>query len=252
MPTITTLKIITEKPEKAAPAKEKAAEAVAFHPPSLDSAPDPLKKDVERGHTILLHTRKTLPKHTGNELDCTNCHFKAGMTKEALSLVGVDAVYPKYTSGKKQPADLAMQTNACFERYLNAPPLPADSNDMLAILVYYRWISNGIPVDANVPWLGLKPIQSSHKPDVEAGKKLFSKCVPCHGQHGQGLLPSGAPPLWGDGAFPAGGGMGQVGTLAAFVHRLMPKGNPDLTVPEALDAAGYVLSHPRLRQKKEP
>ena len=152
---------------------------------------------------------------------------------------------------KKKIVDLAMLTNMCFERYLNTEPLPADSNDMIAILTYYQWISKGIPVYSNVPWLGLELIKSEHKLNSQDGSKVFTQCMPCHGKNGQGLLPSGAPPLWGNGAFPAGPGMGKEDMLAAFVHRFMPKGNPDLSTTQALDVAAFVLSHPRPQMKQK-
>ncbi|MCA9284269.1 MAG: hypothetical protein KDA22_03575, partial [Phycisphaerales bacterium] len=36
-------------------------------------------------------------------------------------------------------------------------------------------------------------------------------------------------------------------TLAAFTYLNMPKGNPDLTVEQAIDVAAYVASQPRPR-----
>jgi cytochrome c len=38
--------------------------------------------------------------------------------------------------------------------------------------------------------------------------------------------------------------------LAAFVHRFMPKGNPDLSTAQALDVAAFVLSNPRPQLKQ--
>jgi thiosulfate dehydrogenase len=221
-----------------------------FDPPKISEAPKEIRDMVQRGYNIVHETHKYAPNHVGNKLDCTNCHFNAGMVKDTLSLVGVRAMYPKYNPMKKKVIDLAELTNMCFQRYLNAKPLPADSDDMVAILTYYQWISKGIPIYAKVPWLGLKPIESEHTPDVHAGSMVFPQCVPCHGNNGQGLLPSGAPPLWGEGAFPAGPGMGQEDVLAAFVHRFMPKGYADLTITQALDVAAFMLSHPRPQMKQ--
>jgi thiosulfate dehydrogenase len=236
---------------QSAPVGEARAEgSLAFNPPGLSDVPDNIRAAVRRGYDILHETHKYAPNRVGNKLDCADCHADAGMVKDTLSLVGVGAVYPKYDPTRKEVVGLAMRTNLCFQRYLNAEPLPADGNDLAAILTYYQWISKGIPIYANVPWLGLEPIQSEHKPDVENGRKIFPRCASCHGPQGQGLGPTGTQPLWGEGAFPAGPGMGQVDVLAAFVHRFMPKGNPDLTVPQALDVAAFVLSHPRLQGAK--
>jgi thiosulfate dehydrogenase len=223
-----------------------------FNPPSLSDAPKEIRDMVRRGYNIVHETHKYAPNHVGNKLDCTNCHFNAGMVKDTLSFVGAPAVYPKYFPIVDKVIDIGMHTNLCFERYLNADPLPPNSKDMVAILTYYQWISKGIPIYTKVPWVGLEPIKSEHKPDVQAGSKVFPQCMPCHGKNGQGLLPSGAPPLWGEGAFPAGPGMGKEDMLAAFVHRFMPKGNADLTVTQALDVAAFVLSHPRPQMKHMP
>ena len=216
-----------------------------FNPPKISDAPKEIRDTVRRGYNIIHETHTYAPNHVGNKLDCTNCHFNAGMVKDTLSLVGVRAVYPKYHPKQKKVIDLVELTNLCFQRYLNTQPLPADGDDMVAILVYYQWISKGVPIYAKVPWLGLRPIKSKHKPDAQTGSKVFVQCVPCHGKNGQGLLPTDGPPLWGDGAFPAGPGMGKEDILAAFVHRLMPKGNADLSVTQALVVAAFVLSHPR-------
>jgi thiosulfate dehydrogenase len=227
-----------------------AASQLKFNPPKLSDAPADIRDVVQRGYNIIHETHKYAPNHVGNELDCTNCHFNAGMVKDTLSFVGAAAVYPKYFPVVDKVIDLAMHTNLCFERYLNADPLPANSSDMIAILTYYQWISKGIPVYAKVPWVGLKPIKNEHKPNAQAGSEVFTQCMPCHGKNGQGLLPSGAPPLWGDGAFPVGPGMGKEDMLAAFVHRFMPKGNPDLSTAQALDVAAFVLSNPRPQLKQ--
>jgi len=226
--------------------------SVTFNPPKLSDAPKDLQSTVQMGYNILHDTHKYAPNHVGNELDCTNCHFNAGMDKDTLSLVGVGAVFPRYIPMAKRAITLAELTNMCFMRYLNAKPLTVDSNEMTAILTYYQWISNGIPIYAKVPWLGMEPIQSGHQPNKQAGQQVFAQCSPCHGQQGQGRLPSGAPPLWGNGAFPAGPGMGRVDVLAAFVHRFMPKGNADLTADQSLDVSAFVLSHsrPQMTQMK--
>jgi thiosulfate dehydrogenase len=229
-----------------------AASQLKFNPPKLSDAPADIRDVVLRGYNIIHETHKYAPDHVGNALDCTNCHFNAGMVKDTLSFVGAPAVYPKYFPIVDKVIDIAMHTNLCFERYLNAAPLPPNSKDMVAILTYYQWISKGIPVYAKVPWVGLKPMKSEHKPNAQAGSNVFTQCMPCHGKNGQGLLPSGAPPLWGEGAFPAGPGMGKEDMLAAFVHRFMPKGNPDLSTDQALDVAAFVLSHPRPQMKHMP
>ncbi len=223
---------------------------VTFNPPPIDDAPANMRDAVRRGHRILMDTRGTLPEYTGNKLNCKNCHFQAGTIRKTLSLVGVAAVYPQYNRSEGYSIDLVERTNLCLTRNLNGKPLPPDGKEMQAVMAYYHWISKGVPVYAEVPWLGLEAIQSEHKPDVSHGKTLFgSKCSSCHGQNGQGHLPDDGPPLWGDDGFTASSDMAHTNTLAAFVHRFMPKGNADLTTVQALDVAAFVLSHPRAQMK---
>jgi thiosulfate dehydrogenase len=228
-----------------------AESQLKFNPPKLSDAPEDIRESVQRGYNIIHETHKYAPGHVGNKLDCTNCHFNAGMIEDTLPFVGTAAVFPKGSPMGNRTIDLATVTNMCFQRYLNADPLPADSEEMIAILTYYQWISKGIPIYAKVPWLGLEPLRSEHKGDVQAGSKVLAQCTPCHGQEGQGLANDG-PPLWGDGAFPAGPGMGREDMLAAFVRRFMPQGNADLTPEQALDVAAFILSHPRPQMKQTP
>jgi thiosulfate dehydrogenase len=222
---------------------------LTFNPPALGDAPKDMQEAVNRGHRILMDTRKEVPQYVGNQLDCRNCHFEAGRIRKTLSLVGVAAVYPKYQKQRGRSVDLVEQTNACFERNLKGKPLSPDSNDMQAIVAYCQWISKGIPIYADVPWLGLQDLQSNHKPDASNGKTLFGeRCSACHGQDGQGTKI--APPLWGDSSFTDGASMAHVQTFAAFDHAFMPKGNPDLKADEALDIAAYVTSQPRPHYKQ--
>jgi thiosulfate dehydrogenase len=226
-----------------------AESQLKFNPPKLSDAPKELEPLVQRGYNILHETHKYAPNHVGNKLNCTNCHFDAGTAKDTLSFVGTASAFPKFNPMQKKVIDLIAMTNMCFQRNLNAAPLPADSNDMIAILTYYQWLSKGIPIYTNVPWLGLEPIKSDHKPDIQEGKKVFSQCIPCHGSNGQGILPDDGPPLWGDDTYSSGSGMAKVEILGAFVHRFMPKGNPNLSTVQALDVAAFVLSHPRPEMK---
>jgi len=222
---------------------------VTFNPPALSAAPEDMQDAVNRGHKILMDTRKELPQYVGNKLDCKNCHFEAGMIRKTLSLVGVAATYPKYGQSEGYSVDLVAQTNHCFERSLNGKALPPDGNDMQAIVAYYHWISKGIPIYADVPWLGLKQLPSEHKPDTSKGSELFDvRCSSCHGPDGQGTRI--APPLWGNESCSDGATMSHWLTFAAFNHAFMPKGNPDLSVDQALDVAGFVLSHPRAHMKQ--
>jgi thiosulfate dehydrogenase len=217
---------------------------VAFNPPAPEQAPASIKNAVMLGYNILMNTQKYAPAYIGNKLNCRNCHFDAGRARNTLSLVGVAAKYPKFRKRQKYATDLVTRTQGCFQRSMNGKPLPPEGKLMQAIMAYYHWISRGIPIYAQVPWLGLKKLKSSHRPDPAAGQKVFaSVCARCHGDSGQGTQI--APPLWGPHSFNDGAGMHKLKNLSAFAFHYMPKGNPILNVTQALDVAGFITTKPR-------
>jgi ubiquinol-cytochrome c reductase cytochrome b subunit len=239
---IPTIETKAPTPESARPT-EGPGGMLMFNPPALDTAPADVRAAVKRGHDLLMDTGKMLPQNVGNKLTCSNCHFLAGMARDSVCLVGVSAEYPRVNPRTGREATLARKTNACLEMNLNGKPIPDEGPDMLDILAYYRWISSGIPVGADVPWLGLQPLQSSYQPTAAKGKAIYEgKCAVCHGNAGQGGT---GPPVWGDGSYTDGSQMAESKVLAAFVKRFMPQGNPNLTDEEALDVSAYMTPQPR-------
>ena len=231
----------------AVPQRETTA-SVTYSPPSPQDAPAAIREAVFLGANILTETGKYAAPYVGNKLSCTNCHFKAGITQGGknggLSLVGVGASYPQYRKRQDYAVDLETRTNDCFKRSMNGWPLPEESKEMAAIVTYYQWISKGLPVFAEIPWLGLKHLKSTHAPDKAKGGQLFdTKCSSCHGKNGEGT--SAAPPVWGDTSFNDGAGIHKPANLSAFAHLNMPLGNPDLSVEDALDVAEYITAQPR-------
>jgi thiosulfate dehydrogenase len=227
---------------------------IVYNPPKPEDAPKSIKNAVMLGYHILKDTQKYAGQYVGNQLNCTDCHFNAGLTKGGqnggLSLVGVGATYPKYRKRENYSVDLVTRTNNCFERSMNGTPLPANGKEMTAIVTYYTWISKGLPIYGKIPWLGLKHLKSSHKPDRAAGKKIFANdCARCHGGNGQGTPM--APPLWGSYSFNDGAGMRKLPNFAAFVHMNMPREDPNTSVAQAIDVAAYVTAQPRPHFQKE-
>lgn len=217
---------------------------VVFDPPRPEDAPESIREGVMLGYHILMDTQKYAPEYVGNELQCRSCHFNAGRERNTLSLVGVAAKYPKYRKRRDYVTDLVTRTQGCFQRSMNGKPLPSEGRKMQAIMAYYHWISKGVPIYADIPWLGLKKLRSDHKPDKAAGQKIFTQvCARCHGDDGHGT--EIAPPLWGPGSFNDGAGMHKLKNFSAFAHHFMPKNDPTLTVEEALDVAAYATSQPR-------
>jgi thiosulfate dehydrogenase len=222
--------------------------AVTYNPPSPEDAPLAIRDAVMLGYNIITQTQKYAAEFIGNKLSCDNCHFKGGITEGGkgggLSLVGISATYPKYRKRQNYSVDLVTRTNDCFKRSMNGRPLPPSSKEMTAILTYYQWISKGLPIYADITWLGLKHIKSTHNLDKTQGKQIFmQKCSMCHGSDEQGT--QAAPPLWGSHSFNDGAGMTKPENFSAFAYLNMPLGNPDLTEEQALDVGSYVTSQPR-------
>jgi len=228
---------------------------VVYNPPAPESAPADIKEAVMLGYHIVKETKKYAGEYVGNALSCTNCHFNAGMTRGGknggLSLVGVGATYPAYKKRENYAVNLITRTNDCFERSMNGKPLPASGKEMTAVVTYYQWISKGLPIYAEIPWLGLPLLKSSHQPHQAEGKKILAQnCTACHGSNGEGT-PLG-PPLWGPNSFNKGAGLAKLENFAAFVHLNMPRENPDLSDAQALDVAAYVTTQPRPHFKGKP
>lgn len=219
-----------------------------YMPPRPEEAPESIRDDVMLGFRLMNETANLLPEHVGNRLSCSSCHFDGGITEGGrtggLSLVGVAAKYPIYRDRAHAAVDLVGRTNSCFERSMNGRALDPDSAEMTALMTYYHWISRGIPIYAEVPWLGLTHLASDHRGDPRAGETIYAaNCAKCHGADGAGTLL--APPLWGPESFNDGAGMHVPETFAAFTHLNMPKGNPTLTPEQAIDVAAFVTGHPR-------
>lgn len=220
-----------------------------YSPPRPEEAPEDIREAVMLGYNIIVDTKTYAGEYVGNDLNCTNCHFNGGMNHAGhgggLSLVGVAAKYPKYRSRREGSADLVQRTNGCFERSQNGKALPPNSDEMIALMTYYHWISKGVPIYADIPWLGLQKFpDAAQKGNIQAGTDVYgSTCAPCHGPDGQGTTI--APPLWGPGSYNDGAGMSRPDTLAPFALLNMPKGNPTLTKDQAMDVATYVNNQPR-------
>jgi thiosulfate dehydrogenase len=220
------------------------AKAPQFNAPNPEDAPPELRPAVLLGYDIMMHTSMYAPAYTGNKLNCSNCHFAAGLANEGIPLVGVAATYPKYRKRANYATDLVERTNECFERSMNGHAAPVTSREMQALQAYFAWISRDTPIYSKVPWLGVKIVKPTRNPDRANGETLFNvRCALCHGADGAGTIQ--APPLWGPQSFNDGAGMNKLEVFSSFVYANMPRGNPDLSVDQAYDVGAYVTSRPR-------
>jgi thiosulfate dehydrogenase len=231
-----------------APAHPPSPDAVVYNPPAPRDAPEDIRDAVMLGYNIMVDTHEYAAPYTGNKLRCVSCHFRGGITEGGrnggLSLVGVGAVYPRYRSRQEYASDLVTRTNSCFERSMNGKPISPDSREMAAIVTYYQWISKGLPIYGDIPWLGLRHLKQTETPDSARGARVYEeKCLACHGRSGEGTRT--APPLWGDESFNDGAGMSHIQTFSAFAHMNMPFEHPEMTEGQALNVAAFVTGQPR-------
>lgn len=230
------------------PLKEISSLPAEFILVDPEQAPPDIREQVLKGYRIVMNTSKYARKYTGNKLSCCNCHFNGGNTtggrNGSISLVGVTFAYPAYSARQKRSITLPERINNCFQRSMNGHPLKEDCEEMQALLTYLEWISSPVKGCKEMPWLGLKSIQTTHQPDPVKGKTLYAACcASCHGMEGEGA--SYVPPLWGPHSFNNGAGMGTMNMMLPFVYHNMPRENPVLKLEEAIDITSYVLEQQR-------
>jgi thiosulfate dehydrogenase len=228
------------------------AGSVKFRVPEVASIPDGAAGDaIRRGRALLVDTRRQLPDHVGNGLNCTNCHLNAGTVPFASPLMGLIGAFPEYRPRSGKVISLQERINDCFERSMNGSALRFDSAEMNAILAYLRWLSIGVPTGSEVAGRGFEKINPALHANRDHGAQVFAtKCAVCHGLDGQGMPgPEGGyvnPPLWGADSFNLGAGMARTSTAAGFVRHNMPLGLAGtLSQQDSVDVAAYFTQQPR-------
>lgn len=223
-------------------------EALHFDLVDPECAPEDMLNKIMYGYHLMLDTKKNAPKYVVSNIDCNCCHFNGGNTlggkNRGISLVGVTAMYPKYSKRDKKNITLGDRISNCFMRSLNGIAPAKDSIQMESLIAYFAWISHEVMDAPMLPWLGLDDVPTKHVANAENGEKVYEKhCTICHGVDGNGNV--GVPPVFGPHSFNDGAGMNTLPMLSSFVWQNMPHGQPVLSPEEALDVAAYVISRPR-------
>lgn len=211
-----------------------------------------------QGMRLMTETRQLLPKHVGNDLNCSSCHLNGGTVAKGSPFLGVSAFFPSEAARAGKVISLAERINGCFRRSMNGKPLPPDGAEMQAMVAYMDWMKGTYRQGDKVPGRGVALIDRSLAPDAINGKKIYGQhCAVCHGANGQGLADVGNnpvfPPLWGERSFNIGAGMARTYTAAGFVKANMvmghgqtfPLGQGNLSDQEAVDVAAYFSHMPR-------
>jgi thiosulfate dehydrogenase len=255
--------------------RNKSSKNVSSNPdkwPSFDvnALPvDSTSKMIRYGYNLLMETsnivgpgvKDSSMRFAGNNLECRNCHFDAGLSKNTFNLVGVANRYPSVDKSTGQSTSLVQRVNGCFERSMNGRPMPEESFHMKSIVAYLNWISSGVPKD--LEGINIKDVRKIDRaPDPLRGKSVFANnCMSCHADLGLGVLKNPEihggvkyiiPPVAGPDSFNDAAGMANMEYLVKFLKTQMPKNKPgSLSLEDSYDAAAYVLTlqRPHLQPK---
>lgn len=245
---------VEKEPEEAPPSE---VAGVTHTPPSLDDVPEgPYGEAILRGYELTNDTSNVLRSEASsvedgearvNELSCTSCHAGAGLDENSSSFVGVAAVYPMYIPRSGQIVTLEERINGCMVRSMDGQKFAPDDEDLDAMVAYLTYISEGIPVGADLPWRNLNSMDDVPTPNVNDGEVLYQKsCIACHAGDGSGTGSNTGPALWGEGSFNDGAGLARMSKMAGYIQNNMPVGaEKSLSDQEAADLAAYLLSQDR-------
>ena len=255
-------------PAWAQPARDAKAE---WSIPDPDTLPDDAYgRTVRLGRDLIVKTSSLIgpdapdlaSRFAGNGLDCQSCHLDAGNRRFGLPLAGIWGLFPTYIARENEVRTLEERINGCMERSMNGKVLPLGGREMKAMLAYLAFISRTETVGQALNGRGAPALRVPDRAvDLARGQAVFTEtCAVCHGADGQGQRLSAEeakaagrryrfPPLWGPDSFNDGAGMNRAITAAQFVHANMPFGTtfeaPALSVSDAFDVAGFVVSQPR-------
>jgi sulfur-oxidizing protein SoxA len=152
-----------------------------------DDSSNPAMLWVSDGEALWNH------KAGASERACAACHASA-----ATSMRGVAAGYPRFDPTLQRPLDLRQRINVCRVKHQQAPPLAAESHDLLSIEAFVAMQSRGLPITPDA--------DPRVQPFRERGAALFKRrigqldlsCTTCHdalaGQRlGSAVIPQAHP-----------------------------------------------------------
>ena len=254
-----------------------AGEEVQFVPKEMNNSTLPENENrrelVQYGREIFANTSNEMPDHVGNELSCANCHGggdlptttgMVGQDIDMIPLVGTAAGYPEWTGRTERMRDMRQRIMGCFLRSMDAANsekgVPAyDSREIQAMESYMVWLNKGTPSEKVPYWRHIRKPEGDEKVNVtEAnpvrGADLYlENCASCHGADGQGVEGQ-YPPLWGEGSYNDGAGMGRLYTSAGFIREAMPYGAAHTFDDwrDSHDVAAFMNGHKRPHLPRQP
>jgi thiosulfate dehydrogenase len=246
--------------EKETPVAEDHPEE--WHAPDINLVAETPQGDMIRyGRELIVNTSRYLgPKgmveSITNGMNCQNCHVEAGTRPFGSSFATVASTFPKFRERSGRIESIEFRINECLERSLNGKSIDSGSNEMRAMVAYFKWIGKDVIKGTKIP--GLMNVEIPYlerAADPQKGKLVFeSRCESCHGSSGEGVIEEDSsgyryPPLWGPHSYNISAGLYRIPRLATFVKYNMPFTAihiaPQLTDEEAWDVAAYINSQPR-------
>jgi thiosulfate dehydrogenase len=221
-----------------------------YDPRTIPSGP--VGASIEYGHALIVQTHRLMKKYVRADLECADCHIRAGTQERGGSFVGTYGRFPQWNKRAHRVIALQDRIAECFLYSMNGRAPAYNGKAMIAIVSYIAWLSRRTPIGAPQPaWdRYIEPLPSV-PPNVARGSALYAqKCATCHRRSGGGI--SGVfPPLWGDRSFNDGAGMAHIDRMTGFIRYNMPQNAPgSLTLVQAYDVAAFVLSHRRPHFRK--
>lgn len=200
--------------------EEADKDASGYTPPSMeDLDPDhPMTAAIEYGEEIFNETNVVMPDHVGNQLSCQSCHANGGISQSS-SMVGVVADYPQYRPREGITFTLEDRINGCMIRSMNGEMIDSDSEEMRALVSYFTYISQGVEIGAERPWVVVNSMDEVPEPSVVSGEELYvsKSCITCHATDGSGTGANTGPALWGDNSFNDGAGMARLTKMSGYI-----------------------------------
>jgi thiosulfate dehydrogenase len=217
----------------------------AFDPTALPTGP--LGASIALGHAVIVDTQHVMPHNVTADMNCSACHLGGGTIPRGGSFVGVFGRFPQWNKRAMRVITLQDRIAECFLYSMNGRPPAFTSKAMTGVVAYIAYLSRDVPTGAPQPKSDgfIVPLPAA-SPDLAHGQALYmQKCSACHQASGAGV--SGTfPPLWGPTSFNNGAGMAHIDRMTGFVMYNMPRDAPGtLSLQEAYDISGWVLSHPR-------
>lgn len=221
---------------------------VTFPAPNIENVPDSKEKEaILFGYNLVNETNVYAEENVGANLSCSSCHANGGLDESVASLVGVSANYPKFMPRAGNIVTIEERINGCMVRSMNGKKFESNSKELKAMVAYFKYISEGVPIGAEREWAKSVDMKVVPTPSVDDGEKLYQKtCIACHAEDGSGSGPNSGPALWGKDSFNDGAGLARMSKMAGYIKEYMPVGNEGtLSDQDAANLAAYILTQDR-------